>query len=55
VVYGAALEKRQWACHLVSLDTILCCPVGDANSIYIWLCHLVLGGANQYVSKMLAR
>jgi len=21
MVYGAALEKRQWACHLVPLDT----------------------------------
>ena len=41
--------------HPVHPDTIWCCSVGDGEPICIWLCYPVLWGANQYVSKMLAK
>jgi hypothetical protein len=41
VVYGTALEKRQWLCR----------PLSGVSSIYIWLCHPVLLGAKQFVGK----
>jgi len=55
VVYGAALEKRQWACHLVPLDTTYCYLVKAKNDFCIWLCHPVLGDAKQFVGKMSAK
>ncbi len=55
MVYGAALEKRQWACHLVPLDTTYCYLVKAKNDFCIWLCHPVLGDAKQFVGKMSAK
>ena len=52
MVDGAALEKREWACHLVPLDTILCRPAQGENNFYIWPCHPVPLGAKQFVGKM---
>ena len=53
MVYGDGLEKRHWLSHPVPPDTVLYRLAGDTDSVYIWLCHPVLLGANQYVSKML--
>jgi hypothetical protein len=41
-------------CHLVPPDSIMPRLVWRQASVCIWLYHPVPGGANQYVSKMLA-
>ena len=55
MAYGAALEKRWAVLCLVPSDTMLCHPVDNTGRVYIWLWYPVLGCANQYVSKMLAK
>ena len=49
--YGAALEKCEWPYHLVSPDTILCCPAQGEPDFRIWLCYPVPLGGKQFVGK----
>ena len=55
MVYGTALEKREWLFHLVPPDTILCCPAHGETDFCIWQCHPVPLGTKQFVGKMSAK